>query len=171
MCEAITLDIMPFYLVFLQSLPDTAILIYLGLVLVGVDLPSFKKVLLTALLTGLVSYFVRRLPLPPGVNILIQLPFLILFLVIICRLSIITSTITSFIGLIGLILAETILDSCISALTGISIQTALAHPLLRLLFPLPEYAIISGCIILMKHYHLVVFDLYAFMDSEKDTHL
>ncbi len=70
--EALLMDRMPFYLVVFQSLPETAILISLGLILIGFK-PKLKSVLIIASLESLVSFLVRSLPLPPGVNVFIEI--------------------------------------------------------------------------------------------------
>lgn len=67
------MDIMPIYLIFLHSIPETAILVSLGLVLTGLK-PDLARILLVAFITSLASYFIRTLPLPPGINVFIQLP-------------------------------------------------------------------------------------------------
>lgn len=161
------MDIMPFYLVFLQSLPETAILIYLGLVLTGIESPGIIRILCISLFTSLVCYFVRRLSLPIGIHVFLQLPFLILFLAVIGRLSLVYSTIVSFLGFIFLCLMEGILNFIISSLTGISVLTAISNPILRILFPLPEFLVLSGCIFFLKHHKIVLFDLRSLWDSDR----
>lgn len=68
------MDKMPWWLIFLQSMPETALLVSLGLVLIGVK-PRAKPVTLVALLSSLWNYSVRLLPFSPGINVFIQLSY------------------------------------------------------------------------------------------------
>lgn len=61
------MDRMPFYLMVFQSVPETAILISLGLALLGFK-PKLKSVLVIASLESFASFLIRSLPLPPGGN-------------------------------------------------------------------------------------------------------
>lgn len=165
------MDYMPFYLVFLQSLPETLILVYLGLVLTGTKSLAFTRAFFVALLTSIVSYFMHKLSLPLGTYVFLQLPVLIVCLVVIGRLSFIYSAIISCIGFIFLCLGEGILNYFISYITGFSLPTVMANPLLRILFPIPEFLILSGCIFLIWSKKIVLFDLRSLLNLEEDSTL
>ena len=163
---------MPFYLVFLHAIPETVILILLGTLLIGLKLP-WQRVLLVAALTSLASYFIRVLPLPPGVNVFLQLPVLIGLLAYFCWLPLTYATVASFLGLILLGVSETIYNIPIAALTGISLQQALENPLWRALYPLPNFVLMGLIIAALIRYNVVVYDIGdAFgekrLDSEKE---
>lgn len=161
------MDIMPIYLILLQSVPETAILVSLGLVLIGLK-PAPGRILLVALLTSLASYFIRTLPLPPGINVFLQLPILITLLAYICRLLVTYAVIASFVGLISLGITETILNFIIFASTGISVQKALSNELWRILFPLPEYLILVGIILVLIRYDITIFDIHGYFGDGED---
>lgn len=152
------MDIMPFYMVFLQSLPETAILISLGLVLIGVQ-PRLLPVLLTALITAISCYYIRALPLPPGVNILLQLPIMIAMLVLLLKIRLSSAVIASFLGIICVSLTEILFNGLISAITGIAVLEAVDIPLWRILFPLPEFAFLIIVILMFKHHGITLFNL------------
>ncbi|NLN87000.1 MAG: hypothetical protein GX133_05270 [Syntrophomonadaceae bacterium] len=163
---------MPLYLVFLHAIPETVILICLGALLIGLKLP-WQRVLLVAALTSLASYFVRILPLTPGINVFLQLPILIGLLAYFCSLPLTYATAASFLGLISLGVSETIYNISITALTGISVQQALANPLWRTLYPLPNFMLMGLIIIALIRYNVVVYDIReAFgekmLDSEEE---
>lgn len=158
---------MPFYLVFVQSLPEAMILICLGLVLAGIQ-PCLKQVFLIALFTSLASYFVRSLPLPPGANVLFMLPLFIILLVYIHRLTYVAATISTFIGFISLSLFELVFNFAVSAITGITVRDALNDPLWRVLFPLPEFVILTVVIIILLRYHISFFDINDYLRPEDE---
>jgi len=147
---------MPFYLVFLHAIPETVILIFLGRLLIGLKLP-WQRVLLVAALTSLASFFIRVLPLPPGVNVFLQLPILIGLLAYFCSLPLTHATVVSFLGLILLGVSETIYNISIAALTGISLQQALDNPLWRALYPLPNFVLMGLIIVALIRYNIVVY--------------
>lgn len=132
------MDKMPFYFVLLQSLPENVILIYLGLSLLQMRL-KFKQILLASLLMAFISYIIRALTLPPGINVLLQLPVLIVLLMLLCGLKIVPSILTAVLGLIGLSFAEGLFNFILYFITGIPVQSAVNDPILRLLYPIPEY--------------------------------
>lgn len=164
------METIPFYLVFLQSLPEAMILLCLGLVLTGIK-PCLKQVFLIALFVSLASYFVRNLPLPLGVNILIVnilflLPLFIILLVYIHRLAYVAATVSTFMGFIFLSLAEMVLNFVVSAITGVTVLEALNNPVWRVLFPLPEFFILSAVIILLQRYHITFFEIHDYLRPE-----
>jgi hypothetical protein len=160
------MDRMPFYLVVFQSLPETAILISLGLTLIGFK-PKLKSVVIIAFLESLVSFLIRSLPLPPGVNVFLQLPVLIVLTACFCSLNLLDAALASLLGLVVLALTETAFNLLISAVSGISIRQALEDPLLRLLFPLPEFALLTAAILILRHYNLVLFDIQELKSLER----
>jgi len=153
------MDKIPFYMVFLQSFPETLLLIYIGLVLMNAR-PPVKKVLLVALLNALFSYFIHDLPLPPGTNVLIQVPLIIIMLVMICKLPFNIALSSTILGFLVLVLAETGFNAIISAITGISSLEAMNSPLLRVLYPLPEFIFLGLLIIVLRHCRVNLFRLF-----------
>ncbi len=160
------MDRMPFYLVVFQSLPETAILISLGLTLVGFK-PKLKSVLIIASLESLVSFLIRSLPLPPGVNVFLQLPVLVVLMACFCSLDLLDAALASLLGLVVLALAETAFNLLISEVSGIAVRQALEDPLLRLLFPLPEFAFLTVMIFILRHYNLALFDIRELKNLEQ----
>ncbi len=164
--EALPMEKMPFYLVVFQSVPETAILISLGLTLLGFK-PKLKSVLIIASLESLVSFLVRGLPLPPGINVFLQLPVLIVLTACCCSLNLLDAALASLLGLVVLALTETVFNLLISAVSGIAVRQALEDPLLRLLFPLPEFAFLTVVIFILRHYNLALFDIRELKNLER----
>lgn len=163
------MDKMPLYLVLLQSTPETAILISLGLVMIGVK-PRLISVIMAALITSVACYLIRALPLPPGVNVLLQLPVLLSLMVLMCRLQLIPAAIASFIGIICLSLTELLFNSLVFAVTGVSVMEAIAHPIWRILYPLPEFTFLIVIIIMLHHYGISLFNLSDTDELELTSH-
>lgn len=160
------MDRMPFYLVVFQSVPETAILISLGLTLLGFK-PKLKSVLVIASLESLASFLIRCLPLPPGINVFLQLPVLIVLTACCCDLNLPDAALASLLGLVVLALTETAFNFLISAVSGIAVRQALEDPLLRLLFPLPEFAFLTAAILILRRYNLALFDIQELKSLER----
>lgn len=157
---------MPFYLVFLHAIPETVILIFLGALLIGIR-PPWQRVLLVAALTSLASYFIRVLPLPPGVNVFLQLPILIGLLAHFCSLPLTYATVVSFLGLILLGVTETVYNILVFAAADVTMPQVMAHPLWRALFPLPEFLLLGLIIMALIHYEVVIYDIRAAFDEKR----
>jgi len=160
------MDKMPFYLVFLQALPESAILVALGLILIGVK-PRLLPLFLVALINALASYYIRALPIAPGVNMLLQLPLLIVLIASIIQVPFTFAMLATFLGLICVALAEIVFNSIIPMVTGISLMEALANPLWRILFPLPEFMFLFIVILVLIRYEKSIFNLLEFNETEQ----
>ncbi len=145
------MDNMTFYLILLQSFTETLILIYLGLVLIGYNKPPFLKVMLIALSSALLSYFLRSIPLPPGVNVFIQIPVIAALLACICQLTLFSSISSTVLGFLGVSTAEILFNAAVSLFTGISPPQAMNIPLWRIIYPLPEFAFLTASIFWLRH--------------------
>ncbi len=157
---------MPFYLVLLHSVPETLILIYLGLQLTGIKAP-LPRILWAALFTALASWVIRALPIAPGFNVFLQLPVLIGLLVYVCRIPVLYSIVASFFGLIVLGICETIYTLLVLFSTGITIQQALSNPLWNILYPLPQYFILGLIITFLIKNDVVIFDIREAIEEKR----
>lgn len=159
------MDNMPMYLVFFQSLPENMLLISLGLGLTGTK-PILRNIFVISLTTSLASYIIRSQHLPPGVNVIAQLPVLILSTAIVYKLKMRYSAIVSFLGLICLFLVETPLNFILLGILGLNFQQVLASPRLRLAFPLPEFVILAIIIFIVCRKGIVLFDIQELRELE-----
>ena len=163
------MDSMPFYMIFFQSIPETIILVTLGLILTGFR-SSWRQVLLVAVLVSLSSYFIRGLPLAPGINVFLQLPLMIVFIVLICKIPLVYAMVVSFLGLICINITETIFNGIIFFITGISVQEVMANPLWRIIYPVPEFIFLIVVILIINHYGIVLYDLAQLQEIGSEEH-
>lgn len=156
----------PLYLIVLHSIPETGILISLGGLLIGIR-PPWQRILLVAALTALASHFIRVLPLPPGINVFLQLPILIGLLAYFCSLPLKHATMVSFLGLVLLGIFETLYVMVVTSLTGITVPEAMAHPIWRALFPLPEFLLLGLIIMILIRYDIVIYNIAEVLEEKK----
>lgn len=159
------MDRMPLYLVFLQSFPETLLLIYMGLILIDCNPPS-RKVMLVALAGSILSFFVRFLPLSPGFNVFIQLPILVLLLYYVCNLPISLALASIIIGFLCVSISEAVFSVLINGLTGTSAWEAMSNPILRVLYPLPEFAFLTAIAVLFKQRGINLINSYKLIIIE-----
>lgn len=157
-----------YYLILFQSLPETAILISLGLVLIGLK-PKLKNVFIIALITSIAAYFIRALPLTPGIHIFIQLPVLIFSTAYFCRLPLKYCVLASFLGIISITIVEISFNTIICQITGITLKQALAEPFTRLLFPLPEFIFLTFLILIFARKKITLFNIQELRNLERVT--
>jgi hypothetical protein len=160
------MKLMPLYLVLFQYLPELALLVSIGMVLIGYQ-PKLKQVLPIAAIGALASYGIRSLPLPYGVNIILQLPVMILLTTYVCKLSLLHSVSVNSLGLVLLWLIESVCNPLIAAVSGVSVQQALQQPWLRLLYPLPDYLLIFVAVLVLNRQHIALFNIQELRDIEQ----
>lgn len=127
---------MPWFDIFLVSFPEAIIVFTLGLSLIGYDIKkNFKLIALTALIHSFSSFFIRSLPIPYGLNTLVQIFVVILFLKIILKLNLRSTIIMMTSGLIILSIFESTNAVLFSKFSGIPISRITTDPILRTFVP------------------------------------
>ncbi|MEW6423649.1 MAG: hypothetical protein AB1523_02720 [Bacillota bacterium] len=140
--EEIVMDKMPLTALVFQSIPESIILFALGLTLMGVPL-RWKRIVPAALILSATSYLVRSMPLPYGIHTIASLLALYLLFIILFRTPILLSAIAALSSLIALLSLELLLWPFIFFVTNISIKDIWHQPILRIVIPLPELALLS----------------------------
>lgn len=155
----------PFYLVFCHSMPEIALVTTLGMVLIGFR-PEYKKILMVTLLGALISYCIRLLPLPPGLHGVFLVPVVIALVVACCRMDLFAATLAVFSGVIVLSIAEGIFNILTPKISGFTFQDVAANPLLRVLFPLPEYIFLTVVTFIAGRFRWRIVNLREIRDLE-----
>lgn len=136
------MDFMPWQAIIFQSIPESVILISLGLGLLGLY-PPFKKVVLVAIIYSLSSVVIRGLPLPFGAHTLILLPLLAVLLKLFFKMDWWKMATATLLGTIIFGLVESISIPLMLTLTGYDLATVMRDPWLRVVFPLPDEIILG----------------------------
>lgn len=119
------MDHMPLLSLLLYSFPESLILFSYGFVLMG---RNFKKnpIILASIISVLLSYLVRGLPIPFGVHTLIGVLIICILFIVICKFPVKQGIIASLAGLATLTALENIILYLIQVATGWSIPDMLA---------------------------------------------
>ena len=140
----------PWLVIIIHSFAETLILVHLGLALTGVRVTSGKTIILIAFYYALISGIIRTFPLPPGMNVLIQLPLLTILLFLAARVHLWLSCISVTLGFLCVSLTEFLFINLITAITDISIQEAFSHVIYQVLYPIPEFIFLILLIVYLK---------------------
>ncbi|MEN6463255.1 MAG: Spo0B domain-containing protein [Syntrophomonas sp.] len=122
--------------------------------------------MLVALAGSILSFFVRFLPLSPGFNVFIQLPILVLLLYYVCNLPISLALASIIIGFLCVSISEAVFSVLINGLTGTSAWEAMSNPILRVLYPLPEFAFLTAIAVLFKQRGINLINSYKLIIIE-----
>ncbi|SMB94627.1 hypothetical protein SAMN00808754_1076 [Thermanaeromonas toyohensis ToBE] len=136
------MDFMPWQAVIFQSIPESIILISLGLGFLGLY-PPFNGVVLVATVYSLSSVVIRGLPLPFGAHTLILLPLLAVLLKLFFKIEWWRAATAALLGTIIFGLVESISIPLMLFLTGYDLATVMHDSWLRVLFPLPDEIILG----------------------------
>ncbi len=148
------MDKMPFLAILLQSIPESIIILCLGLAIIGIR-PDFRKVLPAAILSSMVSWLVRDLTLPFGVHTIIGVITVSSLFIIFFRISPLKAIVATLFAFSSLIAVEAVLVPIITNLVGIAgFQDAWGHPILRVVLAVPELILLCGLAYLLIKFNI-----------------
>lgn len=155
-------------LILFQFLPEMTILSALSLFLVGYKI-RLKQLVIIGIIGALLASVVKSHQLLPIVSTLIIAFILIILLVIIYKIDVISASIATFLGIVVLGFVEAANYFFVNAGTGITMQQAMEDLTLRLLFPLPEYILLTVVILVCQKYNFALINLKELKElSRKD---
>ncbi|ABW20007.1 hypothetical protein [Alkaliphilus oremlandii] len=145
---------MPINVVIFGSIPEAALIISLGLILVGIR-PPFIKVALIAIIQGVASYYIRK-HVGFGLHVILQAATMSLLVWRIMGVSIKLSTLSIIIGVVISSLIETPLIAIIPRLMGISLMEIMTRDWIRVLIFLPQLLIMATLIYVCLKYNFTL---------------
>lgn len=136
------MDFMPWTALVFQSIPESIVLVVLGLGLLG-EYPGIPSIVVIGVIGSVTSYFIRRLPLEFGVHTFLSIIVLAVLMRFILKIAVSKGILAAFLGILAVGIIESVSIPAVSYLTGISFETALHDPWLRVVFPLPDEIILG----------------------------
>jgi len=133
----------------LISLPEAILVAALGITLAGFK-PRPGQLFIIGIFHSLVSYIVRSSQIPFGLHTIILLFAFILIIFAVTRLNLVTSALAGLAGLTVFAVVEMLIAPQLLKITGYTYEQALADPMLRIYFFLPEAAAIILIIIFCR---------------------
>ncbi|SHI42564.1 hypothetical protein SAMN02745219_00274 [Desulfofundulus thermosubterraneus DSM 16057] len=136
------MDKMPLLALIFQSVPESILILTLGLTLMGVEL-KWQRIVPAAVLSSLASYFIRELPIPYGVHTLIGIVIITLLVSIFFKTSIPVSISVAMIGIAILATVEMLILPIVIFLMGKTINEIWSSLTLRILLAIPELIVLA----------------------------
>lgn len=147
------MDKMSLMILIFQSIPESIIIIYLGLASIGVK-PGFLMVLPAAALSSLISWLVRALPLPFGLHSIIGLITITFLFLTFFKIKFVKAIIAAMFAFSILLATEAILLPIMLEITDIKgYQTAWGH-VYRIFLSLPEQIFLGGIAFLLHKFKI-----------------
>lgn len=116
--------------------------------------PKLVEIVLIGLIQSVVAYIVRNLPIPMGLHtILLELSYIIL-IYFIARVSFWIATIGIIAGSIIYLISEIIVVQLMTRITGITLNSVINDPYMRIFFFIPIASVILLTIVLFKKYDI-----------------
>ncbi|RKO66294.1 hypothetical protein [Desulfofundulus salinus] len=138
-----TMDQMPLLALIFQSIPESVIILTLGLTLMGLEL-KWQRIIPAGVLSSLCSYFVRELPIPYGVHTLIGIIVIALLVIMFFKTSVPVAICVAMIGIVILITVEILIWPVIIMLTGKTMPQIWHSQTLRILLAIPELILLAS---------------------------
>lgn len=136
------MDRMPLLALIFQSIPESVIILTLGLTLMGIEL-KWKRIIPAAMLSSLASYFVRELPIPYGLHTFIGIIIITLLVLLFFRISLVIALNVALVGIVSLALVELLYWPFLLLITNHNITAIWHSQTLRILAAVPELVTLS----------------------------
>ncbi len=136
------MDQMPLLALIFQSIPESIIILTLGLTLMGIEL-KWQRIIPAAVLSSLCAYYVRELPIPYGVHTLIGIIAVAVLVLIFFKTSIPVAICVAMIGIVIVATVEMLLCPLLLFFTGKTITEIWESKTLRILLAIPELIVLA----------------------------
>ncbi len=136
------MDELPLSVAVFYSIPESFLVCWLGLGLAGERI-DLRKLGVIAVLAALVSYAVRRLPVPYGVHSFLHLGFLVLFILLLFKIPVWKSILAVLFGFMSLALVEMVNVPVFCRITGYNLADIVKDPWLRIAMGFPQLVVLG----------------------------
>jgi len=143
------MDKMPLISILFYSIPESYLMFLFGLVVIGESI-SQKKLLAATLVSVIISYLVRFLPIPFGIHTLIGLIVICLLFKYLFNLPVKKALISSLLSLSTLLALENIILYFLELTFDLTLTTIWKSDWLRTIIGWPHLAVLLLIIILLK---------------------
>lgn len=117
----------PVLLLFLRAIPEGILGFYAVYVFSG-ERVNYKRLLLSGILFGIITYLVRFLPIKFGVHTILSLIFFILLALQVNRINLIKAVTSCILYIVILFIAEAVTYPLIASLMGVSLESLSQDP-------------------------------------------
>lgn len=148
----------PWYAVIFVSIPETLLIIGIGFALFNIKLNLGRSVF-AGILIAILSYFLRKIMIPPGVHTIILVLALTAAISFLCKIKIWYSFVSVLLGAMIIGVIEDVFISLIFQFTSKTINDLAANPWLNISAFMPTLMLAILFFILIKRSNYVLYDL------------
>lgn len=134
------MDTMPIKAVLLNAVPEAVVLIYLGLILIGIK-PDKKRVFIAGVIQGMMCYYIRK-NYDFGMHVLLQYLSFVLITWLIVKIPILAALVSNLITFTLAVLLESFVGLMMPYVTGMSMAEMMSRDWIRVIWFLPYLFII-----------------------------
>lgn len=158
------LNHIPWYIAVCLSLPETFLIIKVGLNLFNEDISIKDNLLISSIVAGF-SYMIRIYLNVYGLHTIVTAALIIILVNFIMRKALVHSVICVFTGLLIMGVSQSVTVPFLLILLRKSITDLNFYPWLNIFLFLPSASIVSGAIILMKKKKIYLLDLKNYIEG------
>lgn len=152
----------PFYVAISVGIPETFLILLIGFSLFNLDI-SYKKAFIVSILSALIVYFVRQLPITFGVHTFIGIVILSFLAYKLLKTKLLFAFVATLAGLLTICMLECFVISIFFNITSINYDSFIINPWTHIILFLPEALIaVLICYLVKKHkfyiYNLTIGD-------------
>lgn len=135
------------------SFPEAMLMAYFAIQFMG-GKPRLAEIVLIGLIQSVVAYIVRSLPIPVGLHTIIQMISFVTLIFIVSRIPFWIAAIGITVGATFEIILEISSAQLMLVITGLTIQSVVNDPYMRILFFIPVAGAMLATILIFKKYSL-----------------
>lgn len=156
------LNKIPWYVALFQSLPESFLILKLGLILLRIDV-KVKDALIISAIAAAFSYFIRLYFMTFGMHTFYTLILLMVLVTLIGEIRMINAAIGIFIGVLIVGVLQSISVPLLLSLMGISISELGIFPILNIILFIPSGLImgLTYLIVSKKNFYLIDLNTYT----------
>ena len=149
---------LPWYSIILISIPQTILIIKLGFELLHLQV-DFRRCLAIALLVGVITYFLRRSSITPGIHTILIIIIITIFVTVINKANILHNLASIILGSMIMGVIEGVWCPLFLSLTFHSVEDLALYPWLNIAGFMPVLLATFIIYMLIRKYNFVIYNL------------
>ncbi|MCL5289496.1 MAG: hypothetical protein ACOY35_09975 [Bacillota bacterium] len=158
------MDKMPIIALLLHSFPESVIIVSLGIALLAEKI-SLPRVIIIGLLSAVICFFIREIPLPYGFHTVSGVLILTILIYSIHRIRFKVAFAAAMIAITSLITSQLIITSLTLYVTGLTVSEVLKNSFLRVIIPIPELLFLAMVTYIVIKYRLTLIKKKPYHDK------
>jgi len=159
------MDRMPINLVVFGFIPEAALIISLGFILIGIR-PSLRKIILVSIIQGIATYYIRK-NVGFGIHTVLQYITMCILVWLIIKIPLHLSLLGVLIGVVINNLIDGTMIIIIPKLIGLSLVEIMSRSWVRVGLFIPQFSILSILIYLCLKYNFTLESEISLLKIEK----